>query len=325
MIKVRNLQKTFKTKIKASGFGGAWKSLFNPEYRETKAVDNISFEVEQGELLAFIGPNGAGKSTTIKMLTGILYPSGGEISVLGYNPSEQREKLAYHIGSVFGQKPQLWYHLPAQDTFNLLSKIYELDQTAYQKRLDFLVESFEIRDLLKVPVRKLSLGQRMRCEIVASFLHQPKVIFLDEPTIGLDVIAKQKIRDVIRYLNEHEKVTVFLTSHDAGDIESLTKRTIVINHGTMIFDNTTENLKKNFIKSKIVELISEHPIGNFSFEDSKIVEKSQYDLKIELDTTKSSIDRLLAKAMAELKIKDINIYDPPLEEIIADIYRAQKQ
>ena len=221
IIQVENLSKTFQIKQKQSGFFGGVKALWNPNYKIVKAVDNISFSVNEGEIVAFIGPNGAGKSTTIKMLTGILFPSSGIISVLGYNPQHQRLKLAYHIGSVFGQKPQLWYHLPPQDTYNLFSRIYELDQRKFKERLDYLVDAFEIEDLLKTPVRKMSLGQRMRCEIVASLLHRPKIIFLDEPTIGLDVVAKQRIREVIKHLNETEKVTIFLTSHDAGDVEAL--------------------------------------------------------------------------------------------------------
>lgn len=324
VIEVKNLSKNFKIKQKSEGFFGGLSSAFNPQYKYVKAVDDISFSVEEGELLAFIGPNGAGKSTTIKMLTGILFPTGGKMKVLDFNPSSDRQKLAYHIGSVFGQKPQLWYHLPPIDTYNLFSRIYELNPKEYLERLDFLVEQFEIKDLLKTSVRKLSLGQRMRCEIVASLLHKPKIIFLDEPTIGLDVIAKQHIREVIKYLNEKEKVTIFLTSHDAGDIETLAKRTIVINHGKMIFDDTTEKLKKNYIKTKVVELVVENPIKNFEFEGGKIVERTKYSLKIELDIAKNSIDKLLNYAMGNFVIKDINIFDPPMEEIIADIYREQK-
>jgi ABC-2 type transport system ATP-binding protein len=324
VIEVKNLSKDFQIKQKSAGFFGGLSSAFSSKYKHVKAVDDISFSVEEGELLAFIGPNGAGKSTTIKMLTGILFPTGGKMKVLGFNPSDDRQKLAYHIGSVFGQKPQLWYHLPPIDTYNLFSRIYELNPKDYKERLDFLVEQFEIKDLLKTPVRKLSLGQRMRCEIVASLLHKPKIIFLDEPTIGLDVIAKQHIREVIKYLNEKEKVTIFLTSHDAGDIETLAKRTIVINYGKIIFDDTTEKLKKNYIKTKVVELVVEEPIKNFEFEGGKIVERTKYSLKVELDTAKNSIDKLLSYAMDNFAIKDINIFDPPMEEIIADIYREQK-
>lgn len=323
VIAVKNLTKIFKIKQKKAGFLGGMASVFKPKYQIVKAVNGISFSVNEGELVAFIGPNGAGKSTTIKMLTGILFPSSGKINVLDFAPSAERQKLAYFTGSVFGQKPQLWYHLPPMDTYHLFSKIYELDQKEYQKRLNFLVEIFEIKDLLQTPVRKMSLGQRMRCEIVASLLHRPKIIFLDEPTIGLDVIAKQHIREVIKYLNEKEKVTIFLTSHDAGDVETLAKRTIVINFGKIIFDDTTEKLKKNFIKTKVIEVVIAEPAEEFNFSGGKIIEQGKHDLKIELDVSKTSVDELLSYAVRNFDIKDINIFDPPMEEIIAAIYRQQ--
>jgi len=325
IIRVKNLEKTFAIKQKKSGFLAGLASLWNPQYKIVEAVKEVSFDVFEGEILAFIGPNGAGKSTVIKMLTGILYPSGGEMEVLGLDPSKKRKALAYKIGSVFGQKSQLWYHLPPMDTFNLFAKIYELKKEDFQERLNFLVEAFEIEDFLHTPVRKLSLGQRMRCEIVASLLHRPKVIFLDEPTIGLDIIAKRQIREVIKYLNEKEKITVFLTSHDAGDIEALTNRTIVVNQGSIIFDDTTEKLKKNYIKTKIVELVLEDGIDNFEFEGGKIIEKTKYDLKIELDTATNSIEKLLNYAVKNFSIKDINIFDPPMEDIIAEIYQSQRK
>lgn len=324
IIEIKQLTKVFRLKQKAAGFKGSLKNLLSSEYKEVVAVNNLNFQVEKGDLLAFIGPNGAGKSTTIKMLTGILYPSSGYINVLGFNPSKQRQRLAYYIGSVFGQKPQLWYHLPAQDTYNLFSRIYELEPRDYRDRLKFLLDAFEIGDLINTPVRKLSLGQRMRCEIVASLLHRPQIIFLDEPTIGLDVIAKQRIREVIKYLNETEKVTIFLTSHDAGDIETLAKRTIVINHGQMVFDDTTAKFKKNFIKTKAVELILDGPNDDFNFAGGKVIEKTKYSIKIELDISSHSIDKLLNYAVGNFQIKDINISDPPMEDIIADIYTHQQ-
>lgn len=320
IIEVKKLNKIFEIKQKKAGLQGSLSSLFKPEYKKVAAVDNISFSVDEGEIVAFIGPNGAGKSTTIKMLTGILYPTSGYIDVLGFNPTLNREKLAYHIGSVFGQKPQLWYHLPPQDTYNLFYRIYELDEHKFKQRLNFLIEQFEIRDLLQTPVRKLSLGQRMRCEIVASLLHSPKIIFLDEPTIGLDVIAKQRIREVIKYLNETEKVTIFLTSHDAGDVEALAQRTVVINHGKILFDDSTEKFKKNYIKKKSIELIFEKPLQDFNFPQGQVIESGKYNIKIELDATKN-IQELLSYATQNFEIKDVNISDPPMEEIIADIYR----
>ena len=323
VIRVEHLKKDFRIKLKKSGIWGGAVSVFRPQVKNVKAVDDISFSVNEGEILAFIGPNGAGKSTTIKMLTGILYPSSGDINVLGFNPSRDRQKLAFHVGSVFGQKPQLWYHLPPEDTFNLFAKIYELEPRSFRERMDFLVEKFEIKDLLKIPVRKLSLGQRMRCEIAASLLHRPKIIFLDEPTIGLDVIAKQRIREVIKFLNQEEKVTIFLTSHDTGDIEALANRTIVINHGRIIFDGPTENLKDRYIRTKIIELIVDEPIDNFNFPGGKIIEQSRFNLKVELDTTAGSIEKLLNYALENYSIKDVNIFDTPMEKIIARIYREK--
>jgi ABC-2 type transport system ATP-binding protein len=322
IIAVNDLSKVFQLKQQQTGFWGRVTSLFAPTMHSVVAVDAISFSVQPGACLAFIGPNGAGKSTVIKMLAGIMTASDGTVRVLGLDPAEHRQKLAYHIGTVFGQRSQLWYHLCPLDTYNLLSRLYELDRKAYEDRLNFLVQSFDIGDLLKTPVRKLSLGQRMRCEIVASLLHRPKVIFLDEPTIGLDVIAKEQIRDVIRFLNHEEKVTIFLTSHDAGDIEALAQRTIVINHGRLIFDDSTERLKTNFITTKVVELVAEQSIAAFAFEGGKIVERSKHSIKIELDPTKVSLDALMSYALGAFNIKDINIYDPPMEQIIAHIYQT---
>ncbi|KKP24347.1 MAG: ABC transporter ATP-binding protein [candidate division TM6 bacterium GW2011_GWF2_28_16] len=325
IIEVNDLTKIFELKQKKPGLWGSVASLFTQQTKKNTVVDHISFSVQPGELLAFIGPNGAGKSTTIKMLTGILYPSYGTIKVLDMDPAENRQKLAYNIGSVFGQRSQLWYHLCPLDTYNLLSRLYELDQTKYKARLNFLVESFEIKDLLTIPVRKLSLGQRMRCEIIASLLHQPKIIFLDEPTIGLDVIAKQHIREVINFLNKEEKVTIFLTSHDAGDIEALADRTIVINYGKIIFDGATEQLRKDYISTKIIEFVTDETFENFNFNNGKIIEKTKHAIKIEIEQGKTTLDELLSYATNNFNLKDINIYEPPMEEIISQIYQTNEK
>jgi ABC-2 type transport system ATP-binding protein len=251
---VDNLQKTFRTKRKAAGFQGSFRALWKPEWQTVEAVRDLSFAMEEGELLGFIGPNGAGKSTTIKILTGILHPTSGQATVLGYEPWRERQKLAYHIGSVFGQRPQLWYHLPAIDTFYLFGKIYELDDKTIRQRIGLLTEAFEIQELLETPVRKLSLGQRMRCEVAASLLHNPRLILLDEPSIGLDVVAKQRIRDTIKRMNELENVGVLLTSHDAGDIEALCKRVIIINHGQIVYQDKVSALKRSYLTSKQVDV-----------------------------------------------------------------------
>ncbi|HET7770360.1 MAG TPA: ATP-binding cassette domain-containing protein [Chloroflexota bacterium] len=253
-IEADRLSKHFSAKQTAPGLRGALRALVRPSYKETLAVENCSFTVDAGELVAFIGPNGAGKSTTIKMLTGILYPSGGSARVLGLVPWAQRGTLAYNIAAVFGQKSQLWYHLPPLATFDLLAKIYELDERAYRQRAGELIELFELGPHLHTSVRRLSLGERMRCELAAALLHRPRVIFLDEPTIGLDVIAKQKIRALIRRLNAEEGVTVFLTSHDADDVEQICERVIVINHGTLILDEPISTLKREFLQTKVTDV-----------------------------------------------------------------------
>lgn len=324
IITLNSINKQFSIKQKASGFCGAFWSFIKPQYTHLMAVDNLSFTVHEGEFLALIGPNGAGKSTTIKMLTGILTPTSGSICVADFVPYQQRQQLAYHIGTVFGQRSQLWYHLPAQDTFDLFARIYELDQSEYKKRINFLIDTFEIKDLLTTPVRKLSLGQRMRCELVASLLHKPKILFLDEPTIGLDVIAKQQVRSVLKFLNEQERTTIVLTSHDAGDIETLAERTVIINHGIVVFDDATEQLKKKFITTKIVEFIIDKPL-DISWPFGSVIESTPVNIKIALDITKFSISDLLSFAMSHAQIQDINIYDQPLEDIIAAIYRMNKR
>lgn len=322
-ITVNGLAKTFTLKQKAPGLVGSMKAVWKPETKAVTAVSEVSFSLAEGELLAFIGPNGAGKSTTIKMLTGILYPSSGEACVLGYTPWKDRRKMAYQIGSVFGQKPQLWYHLPPEDTFRLFSRIYELDMRAYQKRRGYLVEAFQIGDLLNTPVRKLSLGQRMKCEIAASLLHSPRIIFLDEPTIGLDVVAKQQIRDAIRYLNETEHVTIFLTSHDAGDVESLSKRVIIINHGRMIFDDRTSVLKRQYLTRKIIDVrFAEQLDTPFAMPGVHVLKQGTYGVKLDFDSRQIPVERVVQQIMSTKPCQDINIADPPLEEIIREIYEA---
>ena len=234
------------------------RSLFSKIENETiYAVKNVDFKIERGETIAFIGPNGSGKSTSIKMMTGILFPNEGSIKVLGLSPQEQRVKLTKRIGCVFGQKSNLWFHLPPSDSFKLLGKIYDLDSRALKERLDQLVESFQLKDIVNTPVRKLSLGQRMKCEIVSTLLHKPEVIFLDEPTIGLDIVAKTQIRDELKRLNEDENITIFLTSHDAGDVEQIANRTIVINHGELLYDGSTQELKDHYVHTNRVEVVSE--------------------------------------------------------------------
>lgn len=324
-IRVTNLSKTFRTKYKAAGLAASLRSLVRPQYSTVEAVRNLSFEMEAGELLGFIGPNGAGKSTTIKILTGILYPTSGEAEVLGFIPWKQRRKLAYHIGTVFGQRPQLWYHLPAIDTFTLFGKIYELEDRETKKRIGELSEAFEIRDLLQIPVRKLSLGQRMRCEVAASLLHKPKLLLLDEPSIGLDVVAKQHIRDAIREMAVHENVGVLLTSHDAGDLEALCKRVIIINHGQIVYQDKVSTLKRSHLTSKLVEVrYAEQVPVDFQIPGTETVKvaKERYGVKLRFETRHTAVEQVMAALSAAGTLVDITISDPPLEEVIASIYQA---
>ncbi len=318
-----DLRKDFLAKEKEPGLLGSMKAAFAPHYRKVEAVRGISFSVDQGEVLAFIGPNGAGKSTTIKMLTGILYPSGGDATVLGLRPWVDRQRLAFQIGSVFGQKSQLWYHLPAADTFDLLARVYELPTAEYRQRRDRMVDLFDIGEFLKTPVRKLSLGQRMRCEIAASLLHRPSVLFLDEPTIGLDVVAKQQIRDLIRAMNREEGVTVFLTSHDAGDIERLCKRVIIINHGQVVMDAGVNTLRHNYLHNKVIDLKLAAPVADdyaFPLAGVTVVKARGYGLKLEVDTAVAPMERVLGLVVEGLRVADIAITDPPVESIIKTIY-----
>ena len=253
-IEVKNLSKKFKIKEKEKGLKGSLKSIIKPRYKTVEAVKDISFNVEKGEILAFIGPNGAGKSTTIKMLTGILYPTSGEINVLNIDPSKNRKQLAHKIGTVFGQKEQLWTHLTPYDNFKFFGAIYDLPDAVIEKRIEELRVMFELDEILNRPVRNLSLGQRIRCEIAASLIHKPDILFLDEPTIGLDPVVKENIRTLIKRMNKEYKTTIFLTSHDIGDIEKLCKRVIIVNHGKIILDDSMENLKYHYLNKKIVEV-----------------------------------------------------------------------
>jgi ABC-2 type transport system ATP-binding protein len=317
VIEVAGLSKIFSVKIQGTN---RIRSLLSPQVREVAAVKGVSFSVQKGEMLAFIGPNGAGKSTTIKMLTGILYPSGGEATVLGLTPWRDRQALSRRIGSVFGQKSQLWFHLPPRDTFRLLSHIYDLDETAYQKRLSRIVEIFELEDLLQTPVRKLSLGQRMRCEVAACLLHKPEVLFLDEPTIGLDVVAKRKIRELITLINREEGVTVFLTSHDTGDIESLCKRVMVINHGEVILDTSPQMLRREYLKHKVVGVLLDGDVPDFNFPGVTTLKHKGGGLKLKVDTSISSIDDVYCALRQHGSLLDIYIADPSLDEVIEEIY-----
>ena len=320
VIQVNNLSKDFKVKVKEKGLKGSLKSLIKPKYKIIKAVKNISFSVDKGEMIAFIGPNGAGKSTSIKMMTGILYPDKGNIDILGLNPVKDRKKLAYEIGCVFGQIEQLWTHLTPYDNFKFFGAIYDLPESIVEKKIKELNDLFELEEFMNTPVRNLSLGQRIRCEIVASLIHEPKILFLDEPTIGLDPVVKEKIRTLIKRMNKEYKTTVVLTSHDVSDIEKLCKRVIIVNKGQIVLDDSMENLKYHYLNKKIVEAKMKEQVNLDDEEGITILKDKGYNLKIEVDTKKRSVSDAL-KLLNPDNIVDINISNVPLENIISDIYK----
>ncbi len=323
IIEVNNLSKTFKVKIKEKGLKGSLKSIINPKYKIVNAVNNVSFSVDKGEIIAFIGPNGAGKSTTIKMMTSILYPDEGNIKILGLDPAKDRKKLAYEIGTVFGQKEQLWTHLTPYDNFKFFGAIYDIPEKAVEKKIEEFRVLFELDKFINTPVRNLSLGQRIICEIVASLIHEPKILFLDEPTIGLDPVVKENIRTLIKRMNKEYKTTIFLTSHDVGDIEKLCKRVIIINNGQLVLDDTMENLKYHYLNQKIVEAKMKEKVNLDDEVGITILKDKGYNLKIEVDTTKRSVADAI-RLLNPDNIIDINISNVPLENIISDIYRNKE-
>lgn len=322
VIEAKELSKNFRVKQKEKGMKGSIKAIFLPQTEEIKAVDKISFSVEEGEVLAFIGPNGAGKSTTIKMLTGILYPDGGQVEVLGIDPVKKRKQLAYQIGTVFGQKEQLWTHLTPYDNFRFFGAIYDLSGDETERRITELADIFELAGFINTPVRNLSLGQRIRCEIVASLIHKPKILFLDEPTIGLDPVVKENIRMLIRQMNKEFHTTIFLTSHDIGDIEKLCKRIVIVNSGQIVMDDSMEHLKYHYLNRKIIEVKLQEETNLPPMEGITILKKRGSHVKFEVDTAVMKINDALRNIDAE-HMEDINISNIPLENIIMEIYRSE--
>ena len=322
VIEAEALTKNFRVKRKEKGMRGSIRAVFHPQTEEIRAVDRVSFGVEEGEVLAFIGPNGAGKSTTIKMLTGILYPDGGRVEVLGIDPVKKRKQLAYQIGTVFGQKEQLWTHLTPYDNFCFFGAIYDLSGREAEWRIAELSEIFELSDFINTPVRNLSLGQRIRCEIVASLIHKPKVLFLDEPTIGLDPVVKENIRMLIKQMNRELHTTIFLTSHDIGDIEKLCKRIVIVNSGQIVMDDSMEHLKYHYLNKKIVEVKLQEETVLPPAEGITILKQKGSHVRLEVDTSVMKINDALRSIDAE-HVEDINISNIPLENIIMEIYRSE--
>ncbi len=311
MIAVAGLTKSF-----TSGRGSRRKSL--------EAVRNISFDIGAGERVAYIGPNGAGKSTSIKILTGILHPTGGAATVLGFVPWEQRRQLASRIGTLFGQRSMLWTELTPLASYRMLAAIYDLSAAQERQRIAELTELLDATELLEVPVRSLSLGQRMRCELAACMLHQPEILFLDEPTIGLDLLAKQRFRELLLRVNAEQGTTIFLTSHDVADIEHVAERAIVINHGEVIYDDEVAAMRRSLLSSKVVDVALTAPIKPIDLPGVRIIDHTDTAMKLSVDTSATSVRDVLDVLLAGPEVSDITVVDPPLEQVIAEIYELPR-
>lgn len=317
-IAVSALSKTFSVTVHDPA-RGRWSNFTHPSKKRIVAVEKVSFSVERGERVAFIGPNGAGKSTTIKMLTGILYPTSGEIAVAGFHPERDRKALAYKIGTLFGQRSQLVSELPVTDSFELFAAMYDMSRAETLSRQFELIERFDLGEFLHQPVRKLSLGQRMRCEIAVALIHRPEILFLDEPTIGLDVVAKRRLRETLLEMNTQEGTTLFLTSHDAGDMLALCERTMLINHGRLVLDAPTHTLSKTVFSEKRVQLVLAKPTP-FTLSEAREIEQDGVVVRFTLPLKNTDLSSVLGRIAAEYSVEDIDVSDPPIESVIEHLY-----
>jgi ABC-2 type transport system ATP-binding protein len=322
-IVVRDLVKTFHVAERTSGLWGALGGLFYRRRREISALARVGFEIERGELVAYIGPNGAGKSTTIKILAGILAPTSGTCEVGGLVPWKERRAHVARIGVVFGQRTQLWWDLPVVDSFDLLAAIYDLRPNDYRERRAQLVERFELRPLLGVPVRQLSLGQRLRCELAAALLHRPELLFLDEPTIGLDAASKLALRRLVLELNREQGVTVLLTTHDLDDVEALCRRVLVINHGRVLADTSLEGLRAETRERRLVVDL-EHEHDDPVTDGLRLVERTGTRVTLAFDSLELSASRAIALVTAKAPVLDLLVVPPPIEEVVARYYEEHR-
>ncbi|NLH35225.1 MAG: ATP-binding cassette domain-containing protein [Lactococcus chungangensis] len=328
MIIVEHLDKTFKKTIKQPGLKAGFKSLFKPQIETFEAVKDLNFEIPKGEIFGFIGANGAGKSTTIKMLTGILTPTSGTCLINGKNPQKNRTAYVKDIGVVFGQRTQLWWDLALQETYSVLKEIYDISDSEFHKRMTFLNEVLDLNTFIKDPVRTLSLGQRMRADIAASLLHNPKVLFLDEPTIGLDVAVKDNIRKAIKQINQEEQTTILLTTHDLNDIELLCDRIFMIDRGQEIFDGSVSQLKQRFgkiheVRFDMTQQLEVEQLDYYQhFSDLEVI-KEGLRVTIQFDATKVAIPDLVKFTLSQATVKDIAVKDADIEEIIRRFFRKE--
>ncbi len=321
LIEVQGLTKAFRTYKKQPGFKGAIRGLFHRKYEQTVAVKDVSFTVEEGEFVGFLGPNGAGKTTTLKMLAGLLYPTSGSARVLGYTPWEREDGYRRQFALLLGQKNQLWWDLPARESLELNSKIYGIDPNLFERTVADLTELLDVKDKLNVMVRELSLGERMKMELIASLLHQPKVLFLDEPTIGLDVISQKTVREFLRTHNATRKTTILLTSHYMADIQELCQRVIIIDHGTIFFDGRLSEILDRFADSKLVTISCDGASNRHKEDLSKYGEVLEQNLeRIKLKVKRDRVIPVCKALLDELPVSDIDIQEVPIEDIIRQIF-----
>ncbi len=322
LIEVEHLQKSFRVPIRQAGRLGSLRTLLARQEREIHAVADVSFTIDSGEMIGYLGPNGAGKSTTLKMLTGILVPSGGKIVVDGRTPHQQREEHARRIGVVFGQRTQLWWDLPTIESFELLRHIYRVPLARWQENLATFTELLELEPFLGTPVRQLSLGQRMRADLAAALLHDPSILFLDEPTIGLDVVARERIRGFLQHLNRDRGVTIILTTHDLGDVERLCRRVVLIDNGQVLYDGALELLRTKLgrWRTLVVDLDSDIHEHTIAIEEAELVRRDGPRIWLRFDREQISAAALIAIVAARYPLRDLTLEEPEIEAIVREIY-----
>jgi ABC-2 type transport system ATP-binding protein len=319
IIEIRNLSKSYRVYQKKEGLGQALRGLVHREYKTVEAVRNVSLDVEPGEFVAFLGPNGAGKTTTLKLLSGVIYPTSGNATVMGFVPWQRSLEYRRRFALVMGQKNQLWWDLPAQESFRLHQQIYNIEESSFRRTLDELTSLLDVASLLGRPVRELSLGERMKMELIAALLHGPEVLFLDEPTIGLDVIAQHKIQQFLKYYQEERRITVLLTSHYMKDVAALCKRVVVIAQGTVKYDGSLEGIVEDFSNNKIITLELADGTSPDGLERFGTIEKVVMP-KVSLRCNRSDVSQALSGILNNYKIDDMAVEDPPLEEVIAKLF-----
>ena len=322
MILFQNISKTYKVAKRESGLRAAAKALIKREYTYVEALKDVSFSVERGEMIGYIGPNGAGKSTTIKIMSGILVPTSGMCQILGRTPWQDRAAHVAHIGVVFGQRSQLMWDIPVVDTFELLRDIYRVPAQQYRKNFDELVDIFDLGAFINTPVRQLSLGQRMRCEVAASLLHSPQILFLDEPTIGLDAVSKVAVRNFVKRINQENGVTVILTTHDMGDVEALTDRVMLIGKGQLLYDGSFDKMKRRFDNTGLLTIDYDPSAMLMPIAHTTVLSNENGRAVLSVDTEKTSAAQVIGQLTSALTVRDISIQSRPIEEIIADIYEG---